>query len=53
MPVSLFYNGHLCWTWDLPLSVVEVLSETPLERTDFFFQLERAWLVVQARVHFF
>lgn len=25
---------HCCWAWDLPCSVVDILSVTPLKKTD-------------------
>lgn len=35
--LSSFCVGHLLLCWDLPLSVVIISTETPLEKTNFSF----------------
>lgn len=57
LSLRLVCVGHLCWAWDLYLSVVYIPSEIPLEKMDFSFaisyQLKTAsWLGMRAHVYF-
>lgn len=36
-PLSLFCDGMYCWAQDLPLMVVNIPNENPLEKINFFF----------------